>query len=87
MFRTYVVSVLSGCCESRSGVVHVAMCVRSGKGRERSLRAVWRRGSHVGAQNVGSDEDVLARVRETGVQRGRPSGRPAASTTVYFYIF
>jgi hypothetical protein len=84
---TYVANVLLGCCESRSGVAHVAMCVRSGRGFEWSLRVVWRRGSHVDARNAGLDKGVLARVWETGVQRGHPSGRPATSATVYFYIF
>jgi hypothetical protein len=39
LFWTYVVNVSSGCCKSRLGVAHVAICVRSGGGREWSL---WR---------------------------------------------
>jgi hypothetical protein len=39
VFQTYVAGVLSGCCNSRSGVAHVAMRMRSG-----GARAVLARG-------------------------------------------
>jgi hypothetical protein len=32
LFRTYVASVLFGCCKNRSDVAHIAMCVRNGGG-------------------------------------------------------
>jgi hypothetical protein len=59
LFQTYVTSVSFGCYKSRSGIVHVAMCMKKRRGRERSPcnLAAW-----AGACWRGRGREVQARV-------------------------
>jgi hypothetical protein len=86
LFQTYVASVSSGCCKSRSGVAHVAMRVRYGGGasgpRMRSggacdVRKAWA---------MRGRAKIQARTWSVGASTGngvqlRRSGRLSTSTT------
>jgi hypothetical protein len=82
LFRTYVGSVSSGYCKSRSSVVHVTVHVKS-RGGARGLAA----SACVGARKAGADGNVLALARAWSadtrgnrVQREHSSERPDACT-------
>jgi hypothetical protein len=92
LFRTYVTSVSSVYCKSRSGVTHVTMRVKKRRGREWYPRAVWRHGPawacetlawarscwrRHGVQTRAGDE-----VQTRASRCGHLSGRPGTGTTI-----
>jgi hypothetical protein len=87
LFRTYVASVSSRCCKSRSGVADVAMRVKSrgdasGTGTwsgGMGLRGRVKHRREQGRAGVGME---CRRARETKCRRGHPSGRPGTGTTL-----
>jgi hypothetical protein len=91
LFRTYIVSVSSGCYKTRSGVVHVALgpsccnCLLQLLGRRRSrVHAHGKRRGHERSRVRAGGTDLawareMEQAREMGCRHRRLSGHPSAS--------